>query len=392
MNILFMADVLANPDSGAAGTEYQTIQALRGLGHEVDAVWSDELSHKIRHGNLHYLIELPLSYEKTMLAKMRRRHYDVVHVNQPHGYRAAKSLMQTSVRCVFIHRSHGLEMRVERDLSPWRIRYGQGDERSSLRKLVSRSMTAALAYNNRCIARFADGHIVSASQCRDFLREEMAVPAERIAVIPQAPPGLFVERPVAPMTADRLTRVLYVGQYAFVKAPVVTAQVFNQLSQANEQLRFTWVCAREHHAQVRQLLKPRALERTTLLDWMPQDKLIRVYDGHGVFLLPSFFEGFGKVFLEAMSRGLCVVAADNGGARDIITHGLNGTLSPTGCADTMAVQCLRLVESPTLAFAMSESAAECARAYTWKRVARETASFYRNRLDARSHEQSAAPC
>ena len=38
MKILVAADVPEDPNSGVAGTEYQTIQALRALGHEVDAV------------------------------------------------------------------------------------------------------------------------------------------------------------------------------------------------------------------------------------------------------------------------------------------------------------------------------------------------------------------
>ena len=52
-----MADVAANPDSGAAGTEYQTVDALRRMGYEVDTVWADSLPHKISHWNFHYLVE-----------------------------------------------------------------------------------------------------------------------------------------------------------------------------------------------------------------------------------------------------------------------------------------------------------------------------------------------
>jgi glycosyltransferase involved in cell wall biosynthesis len=382
LRILFMAATPASPDSGAAGTEYQTIEALRRLGHEVEAVWGDDLPHRIAHGNLYYLLELPRAYKREMLDRLRQKPFDVIHVNQPHGYHAARTLKRLRRECVFIHRSHGLETRAERDLARWRKMYGR-DTRSPLRKLASRSMALALSRNSRGIARFADGHIVSASQCRDFMREVMGVPEERIAVIPQAPPPLFLEIPPGALTAERLGRILYVGQYAFFKAPAIVAQVFNRLAEANERLQFTWVCAREHHIQVREALSPEAGRRTAILDWMPQDELRRVYDGHGIFLFPSFFEGFGKVFLEAMSRGLCVVAADNGGAHDLIVHGSSGVLSPTGCADAMVTQCLELANSFRLARAMSEEAVKCARSHTWERAALETASFYRERLDAK---------
>ncbi len=380
-----MADVPPVPDAGAAGTEYQTIEALRQLGHEVEAVWTDDLPHRIKHGNLHYLLELPRAYEKQMLERLQRKSFDVVHVNQPHGYRAARTLRRLKQKCVFIHRSHGVEMRIDRDLAPWRSKYDQ-DGRSQLRKLASDSVARALSNSSRSIARYADGHIVSASDCRDFLRESLCVPEERIAVIPQAAPISFLEHPPAAMTADRLNRILYVGQYAFFKAPMIVAEVFNQLCKADLRLRLTWVCAREHQVQVRGLLSPEARKRINLLDWMPQDELMQVYDEHGIFLFPSFAEGFGKVFLEAMSRGLCVVAADNGGSHDVIVHGVSGMLSPTGCVETMVSQCLELAEPSQQAYEISVAAAECARSYSWERVAKGTVSFYNERLNAKSQE------
>jgi glycosyltransferase involved in cell wall biosynthesis len=380
-----MADVPPNPDSGSAGTEYQTIEAIRTLGHAVEAVWADELPSKISHGNLHYLLELPRTYEKQMLNKFRHKSFDVIHVNQPHGYRAARTLQRLKNKSVFIHRSHGLEMRYERELSAWQKVY-HADPRSYPRRLASELMSRALSYNSRAIARFADGHIVSTSQCKDVLRESLNVSEERIAVIAQAPPLPFLERDPAAMTAERLNHVLHVSQYDFFKAPMIVAEVINRLSETNRRLQFTWVCAQQHHAQVRELLGPKARQQTNLMDWMPQGELMRVYDEHGIFLFPSFVEGFGKVFLEAMSRGLCVVAADNSGAHDVIADGVNGMLSPTGCVETMVSQCLQLAVAPQPAFAISAAAAKSARLYTWKRVAEETVSFYNDRLNAKSRE------
>lgn len=369
-----MADLAPDPDAGASGTEYQTIQAIRALGHEVEAVWRDQIPHRITHGNLHYLFELPRAYEKLMLERLGR--HDVIHVNQPHGYRAARTLACLKTKTVFVHRSHGLEMRALRDLAPWRERY-EPDRRPGWRRLASNAMLDALAAHSRAIAAYADGHIVSAGECRDFLNQELKVPLDRIAVIPQAPPRLFLDKPVAPMTRDRMKRVLYASQFAFFKAPVVAAEVINQLCGADGELAFTWVCSRAHHEQVRHLLSEDARKRTTMLDWMHQAQLLETYDQHGFFLFPSFFEGFGKVFLEAMSRGLCVIAADNSGAHDVIVNEVTGMLTPTGDADAMAQACLRVASDVPVAAAISQAAAESARAYTWERVARETIEFYK---------------
>lgn len=387
MKILFMADVPPNPDSGAAGTEFQTIEALRRQGHEVYTVWADDLPHRIKHGNLHYLIELPHAYKEIMLEKLRSCDFDVIHVNQPHGYLAAKHLKQHNVKSVFIHRSHGFELRVARDLAPWMKLYGN-DTRPASRKYISKIMTRLLTYNSKRIALYADGHIVSASQCGEFLNTVLGVPQDKIAVIPQAPPNLFRELPTMCMGKERLKRSLHVGQFAFLKAPMIVASVMNRLADMGTDLEFTWVCSASHHSQVLELLDKKVRDRIVLLDWMPQQELLNVYDRHGIFLFPSFFEGFGKAFIEAMSRGLCVIAADNGGAHDVIRNEDNGILVPTGTIEGVVNACLQVMENPEVGIKLSEAAIKTARAYTWDRVAKETLLFYQSRLEAKAKEIS----
>src|SRR5439155_22502881 len=152
--------------------------------------------------------------------KLQTTKYDVVHVNQPHGYLAAKALRTLDSRAIFVHRSHGLEGRVRCELARWKRHYDQND-RPSWRRACSHLMEASLELNNLAIARYAHGHIVSASECRDFLHKRYSVPLERIAVIPQAPPEAFRNFDAKPMTEKRLRKNLYVSQNAFFKAQIV---------------------------------------------------------------------------------------------------------------------------------------------------------------------------
>jgi glycosyltransferase involved in cell wall biosynthesis len=372
MKILLMADVRPDPSSGAAGTELRTAEGLRRLGHDVDAIWAPQLGRRIAHGNLHYLLELPRAYRREMLRALARRDYDVVHVNQPHGYLAARGLKHRGT--AFIHRSHGLELRAEEVLQPWRERLET--ERPSLpRRIASSTMASLLARHTYGIARDADGHIVSCSDDADFLTHRLGVDPARVAVIAQAASDAYLDRPIVPMTSERFRRVLYVSQFAFFKAPMIVADAMRMMASHDARLRFTWVCGRGHHAAVRALLGD-AAERVELLDWMPQEMLLDIYDAHGVFLFGSFFEGFGKVFLEAMSRGLAVVATDVGGAHDVITNGENGLLVAPGDTAAMADAVSSLAADPERTAALAARAAATARTYTWERVARETAAFY----------------
>ena len=381
MRILFMADVSPNPDSGAAGTELRTIEALRELGHEVDALWSSDFPRRIAHGNLHYLLELPRAYRSALVRLCENRVYDVAHVNQPHGFLAARHLSGRPHRPVFVHRSHGLEMHVQEERRRWKRRLAHAAPPWP-RTLASEIMSGLLDRHSRAIARWADGHIVSSSLDARYLTERLFVPMERIAIIPQAPPQFFQDATPPAMTASRLKKVLYAGQFDFIKAPVIVAAVMRALADDRENS-MTWVTAARDHPQVRELLGE-AAGRVQLLDWLPAESLQAVYDAHGVFLFPSFFEGFGKAFLEAMSRGLVVVASDVGGAHDVITSGHDGFLAPAGEVERLVSIVRTLMNHPEQAALISSAAVQSASRYRWSRVAEETAEFYRRLIDRRS--------
>jgi len=384
MRILMVADVPPNPNSGASGTEYQTVAALRRLGHDVDTVWADDLSHRIKHGNLHSLIEQPLAYRSTVLAKMKAHDFDVVHANQPHGYLAARALARVPRAPVFVHRSHGLESRVREVLRPWRRSFPSAV--SHPRRAASTVMASLLEYSNRAIARYADGHIVSSSLCSEFLERQYGVPKEAVATIAQAPPEFFRVTPVIGLDRRRISRLLYVGQFAFVKAPHVLVAAFEEILKQFPDSTLTWVCDAKHHPQAASLLNPIAREKVSFKGWMAQGDLLNIYDDHGVFLFPSLFEGFGKAFIEAMARGLVVICSAEGGAVDIIVNGVNGMLVPTGSPASIAAAYGKAMRDPAFSMALGSEARKTALLYTWDRAAEETLEFYRRLIDRKCRE------
>jgi glycosyltransferase involved in cell wall biosynthesis len=237
-------------------------------------------------------------------------------------------------------------------------------------------MGAMLELNNRAIARYALGHLVSSELCAAYLSERYGVDRSKIAVIAQAAPDLFLHSPMRSLDASRLDRILYVGQLAFFKAPMILADAFERILAERPQATLTWVCAASSHREAAALLGPLGRQRVTFHDWVPQQQLIEVYDSHGLFLFPSFFEGFGKAFLEAMARGLVVIASREGGARDLIEHGRNGLLVPVGDASAMAQACVAVQSGAVDAQAISARARSTASQHTWRRVGEETAAFY----------------
>jgi glycosyltransferase involved in cell wall biosynthesis len=65
------------------------------------------------------------------------------------------------------------------------------------------------------------------------------------------------------------------------------------------------------------------------LGWVDHEKLPEIYSAADLLLLPSKFDTFGVVVLEAMSCGLPVIAYKTKGPKDIIQHNRNGYLVKT---------------------------------------------------------------
>ncbi|MEW6036730.1 MAG: glycosyltransferase [Pseudomonadota bacterium] len=88
-----------------------------------------------------------------------------------------------------------------------------------------------------------------------------------------------------------------------------------------------------------------------------------------IFVLSSFFEGFGNVIVEAMALGVPVVATDcPSGPGEIISNGENGFLVPVGDAHALADRCAILLSDDERRSAMVRSGLERADQFSVDRM------------------------
>jgi glycosyltransferase involved in cell wall biosynthesis len=81
---------------------------------------------------------------------------------------------------------------------------------------------------------------------------------------------------------------------------------------------------------------------------IPNRKLMSYYDQAQIFLLPSYSESFGIVVLEAMARGLVILASDLPCLREYLQEGINGFFFPAGDIETMKQRILYIKDNNKL--------------------------------------------
>jgi len=77
-------------------------------------------------------------------------------------------------------------------------------------------------------------------------------------------------------------------------------------------------------------------ERVTIAGAVEGDNLSQLYQGHDLFVLPSAYEGYGIVYVEAQQFSLPVIGTSAGAAPEIIQHGQNGYLIQPGDSVALA--------------------------------------------------------
>ena len=105
-------------------------------------------------------------------------------------------------------------------------------------------------------------------------------------------------------------------------------------------------------------------------------RLAELYGQATAFVLPSLFEPWGGVLMEARGHGLPCIGTDRGGFRESIDDGVNGVLVPAGEAEPLAEALVNLLGDPDRAARMGRHGhREVLTEHTWERVADRMAPY-----------------
>jgi D-inositol-3-phosphate glycosyltransferase len=121
-----------------------------------------------------------------------------------------------------------------------------------------------------------------------------------------------------------------------------------------------------------------------------QDTLPYYYSAAEVVVVPSHYESFGMVALEAMACGIPVVASQVGGLGFLVQDGVTGYTIPDGDPQALSERLSMLLNDKRLRRKLGRNASEYAQGYAWAKIARQLVGVYeklaRQRRSAARHE------
>ncbi len=188
----------------------------------------------------------------------------------------------------------------------------------------SEEEAARLAESQRALADVAERNLfVSFSELSTaMLRWNFA--NSNNFVVPNAFIG--VDMGQRPSTDGRPFTFLAAGRFAdYAKGADLLYRAFVELRRRHPTVRLEIATADERFLEI---LQPLPSDAWTLLGWLDRAALLGQMRTADVVVVPSRYEPFGLVAVEAMAMGTPVIAMAVGGLAEIVCHGLTGWLCP----------------------------------------------------------------
>ena len=176
--------------------------------------------------------------------------------------------------------------------------------------------------------------------------------------------------------------VISVGTLKARKCMDRTLEAFARLADEYPDATLTIVGIGEMEKQLRARIGQLGLQsRVMLTGGLPHEEVLRRMAQSDLFVLPSWGEGYGIVYIEAMAAGCIAVGAKDEGIADTITDGENGFLVPAGDIDETERVMRQVFAHPEAYEALRQKGMQSAHGLTWARNAEKTAEVYREAIE-----------
>jgi len=235
----------------------------------------------------------------------------------------------------------------------------------------------------RWMANRAERVITCSAYMREHVADIYGLEEDRISVIPNGIDPTDMS-PVDDLEALRASfaqphekLVLLVGRLVYEKGFHLALQALPGLVERLGDVRFIIAGSGTAEDELREQARQLGLdEHGTFLGWIGDDVLHSLYRISDLTVVPSIYEPFGLVALEAMASGCPCLVADTGGLREVVPNDDVGLRFRSRDPDSLGQMARRLLTDSELRERLVAEASEHVLGFDWADVARQVGEVY----------------
>jgi glycogen(starch) synthase len=236
----------------------------------------------------------------------------------------------------------------------------------------------------RWMAQRADALIVCSYYMREHVADIFDIDERRVTVIPNGvdPSELRPSGDLAALrrefAAPHEKLVLLVGRLVYEKGFQLALDALPAVIERVGDVRFLVAGSGTHEGELKAQAQRLGLtDHGTFLGWIGDDVLHSLYRIADLCVVPSIYEPFGLVALEAMASGCPCIVADTGGLREVVPVGERvGLRFNGGDAEHLGVMVERLLVDGQLRDRLVTEASEHVLRFDWDDIATRTRGVY----------------
>jgi len=235
----------------------------------------------------------------------------------------------------------------------------------------------------RWMANRADRLVTCSAYMREHVADVYGLEEEQVAVVPngidpaELVPVADLDELRARFAAPHERLVLLVGRLVYEKGFQLALEALPELVERLGGVRYLVAGSGTHEAQLREQARELGLEpHGTFLGWIGDDVLHSLYRIADLTVVPSIYEPFGLVALEAMASGCACLVADTGGLREVVPNEDVGLRFRSRDPESLAALAERILTERELRERLVAEASEHVLSFDWADVARQIAAVY----------------
>jgi glycosyltransferase involved in cell wall biosynthesis len=185
----------------------------------------------------------------------------------------------------------------------------------------------------------------------------------QMAVIPNGVDLRLYRPPRKPFEGEY---ILFVGRLTAQKGVQVLLRAFGVVLRKLPEAQLVIVGDGELELQILRAVRTLGFpHRVKFAGWQTGTSLLRLYQRSQVVVIPSYYEPFGIVALEAMACGRPVIVSQVGGLAEIVADRQQGFVVPFGNYMELAQRLVELLQNPALRRQMGKAARLRASEFGW---------------------------